>query len=43
MDKEYLEALEAIVRHAVREPITAAHWRTVEAVAKLVRLAKEKE
>jgi hypothetical protein len=40
MDKDYIEALETILRDAVKQPVTNAHWRTVEAVAKVVAMAK---
>ena len=47
MTKEYIEAhieaLEAILRRAADVPLTEAHWRTVEAVAKLIALAKQGE
>ena len=41
MTKEYLEALEAICRRACEQPLTETHWRTVEAVAKIIALAKQ--
>ena len=41
MTKEYIEALEAILRRAADVPLTEAHWRTVEAVAKIVAQAKQ--
>jgi len=45
MTKEYIEAhieaLEAILRRAADVPLTETHWRTVEAIAKIVALAKQ--
>jgi hypothetical protein len=40
MNKDYIEALEAVLRDAVKQPVTDAHWRTIEAVAKMVAMAK---
>ena len=41
MTKEYIEALEAICRRACEQPLTEAHWLTVNAVAKIIVLAKQ--
>ncbi len=40
MTQDHIEALEAICRQACKTKVTAAHWATVRAVAKIVADAK---